>query len=169
MIKSIFRTIRQHSNYEGRSNRKEFLYFQIFSFPLAILAFGALFFIFKSVNWVGESGDWKLMAILSILILVALLFLAYLQCAIYVRRFHDINLPGVWFWLYLILAVLQGLFGGIFINQLTSGIMQGEMNSYLQAHSFLAIITFCYGLGIFLLCCIERGDPETNKYGEVPD
>ncbi len=169
MIKSIIRTIRQHSNYEGRSNRREFLYFQIFTFPLFLLASGALFFIFKSVNWLDKSGDWKLMAILGILILVALLFLAYLQCAIFVRRFHDINLPGVWFWLYLILALLQGLIGGIFVNQMTSGIMQGEMNWYLLAHSFLTIITYSYGLGIFLICCIERGDPETNKYGEVPE
>jgi len=128
--------------FRGRSSRSEFWWFFLFSIMACLIA---LNFSFENLNKELSKSDINdvssvLRTLLSSWFGVALLITYVPQIALSVRRFHDINKSGWWFFgLQIVPSVLP------------------------QALSFIGIITlFAY---LYFMC--EKGGDE-NQYGSNP-
>ncbi len=128
--------------FRGRSSRSEFWWFILFSIMACLIA---LNFSFENLNKELSKSDINdvssvLRTLLSSWFGVALLITYVPQIALSVRRFHDINKSGWWFFgLQIVPSVLP------------------------QALSFIGIITlFAY---LYFMC--EKGGDE-NQYGINP-
>jgi len=128
--------------FRGRSSRSEFWWFFLFSIMTCLIV---LNFSFENLNKELSKSDINdvssvLRTLLSSWFGVALLITYVPQIALSVRRFHDINKSGWWFFgLQIVPSVLP------------------------QALSFIGIITlFAY---LYFMC--EKGGDE-NQYGSNP-
>ena len=128
--------------FRGRSSRSEFWWFFLFSIMTCLIV---LNFSFEDLNKELSKSDINdvssvLRTLLSSWFGVALLITYVPQIALSVRRFHDINKSGWWFFgLQIVPSVLP------------------------QALSFIGIITlFAY---LYFMC--EKGGDE-NQYGSNP-
>lgn len=84
----------KYATFSGRASRSEFWYFILFSFLAGMLvtSVGELFF------FAGEAGTLRVSWLLSLVLFVP-------QISVGVRRLHDIDYAGWWWWLGLILFV----------------------------------------------------------------
>ena len=128
--------------FRGRSSRSEFWWFILFSIMTCLIA---LNFSFEDLNKELSKSDINdvssaLRIFFSSWLGIVLLITYVPQIALSVRRFHDINKSGWWF----------------FVLQIFPGILP-------QALSFIGIITlFAY---LYFMC--EKGG-DKNQYGNNP-
>lgn len=136
MINSIFYLFwqsitKKYFQLKGRANRKEYMIFLGIYF--------LLYYMFDTIDVTAEQTFLK--TFLYLLIVISLVFLTIPSITIMVRRLHDLNLNGFWFFLDIpIITVLY------LIN----------FPSVLITWSFSLILLFF------------KGTSGANKYGEEP-
>lgn len=79
-------------NWQGRSTRRSYWVASIFSYIFISLDILAIY----AINLISDDGIWM---ILSIILVVILIWLLVAQIGHAVRRLHDANLIGWWYWI----------------------------------------------------------------------
>ena len=87
-VKSVLCTLKKSVTFAGRANRREFWTFQLAMILLVFVEFLIMLLVGGSV----------LGTIFGILFLILDLLLIIPSVSVLVRRMHDVNLSGFWFW-----------------------------------------------------------------------
>lgn len=151
---SIFQIIvdcftKKYFQYKGRSSRKEFLVFTIFTIlTTSILEFSL--YLLKD----------NLLSLLIYIYIFIDIFYIIPSFTIIVRRLHDFKISG---WNYFFFNCL------IFIIMIYLAVKDGSFTRINRSMSTTTIV-FCYSAVIleYLILLFTPGSEESNKYGEPP-
>ena len=138
--KTFYLFITKYFTFRGRSNRTEYICFNI-------LIFGLDYFLSWCLRFFYDNNA----LIMSSLITIVILFFPSLTVDI--RRFHDFNKSGWW---------LLGLYVLLLI---CSFLISRNEHLFLKSEEFLIWIIWGYTI---VLGCI-KGTPGPNKYGDPPE
>ena len=128
---------KKYFQFSGRAGRKEYISFGIIAFIIRV-SLSAVILLLKYIE------PSSLITIIFILLNIAFVFLYIIPyISLSVRRFHDINLSGLWYMAFAIFLILLKIFYG--------------SPSYLLAE---------FALDIVLM--LIKGTNGPNKYGEQP-
>ncbi len=149
----MFKITKKILNFKGRARRSEYWIFVLFYNVLVPLSSLLLIVPFFYVN---DPIYTSVAAILgSTLFTLIFIFLTIGQISVTIRRFHDLNLSGWYFFLYIILQM-------IFIFH---RFMLGDSYTIL---AFAVAILYIIILIIFLVFMLWDGTIGDNKYGPDP-
>lgn len=146
--------------FKGRSTRKEFIHYILFSLLYGIITGIFCFFpiclgLGMSVAQTGKldfaniSTGFIIYAVISLLVVIIIgLWMFIANIALYVRRLHDMNYSG---WAYFIYCVI------VFV-------ISCGPNKY---YNICSTITSIMGLVVMIYLMSAKGTEGTNKYGEA--
>jgi len=132
---------KKYFQFLGRSNRKEYIVFNVFFFFL--FEFLTLFLSKDYSNFDIRLMGFKEIEFSAYTILFFVLFTTIPSISINVRRLHDLNFNGWWLWLIFLLNML----GFIFFEKYT------------------ILLRYIIDSPLFIL----KGTSGTNQYGEEPE
>ena len=136
--------IKMFSDYNGRLSREAF-----------VVAYGILLIIKISILFVSLRFNF-LFDIYFILFIFIFFWWIPVQVFI-IKRFHDLNLPGGYFWIFFTLLFVLLFWSSLFSPD----------HPFLYIMSYFTFICF---LDVLLLpyLILAKGNPKINKYGEPP-
>jgi len=155
MFKWMFLPLKRYAEFSGRSRRKEYWMWFLFTQGLSLIIMAPLMAgFFKIISTMfdafpGEldeaevefliSESFNPTLLLATIGLLSLLTLAFLvpNLAVNLRRFHDANIEAKWFWILLVACFVPFLFG-------------------------------IPGVAIFIIAGFVPGTPGANKFGDDP-
>lgn len=94
-VDAIRSGISKYSTWQGRATRSEYWYFVLF-YIAALVSVVAIMAIFEGI--VGDAAD----AFFGLIFIAILIFFVSPMLAVSIRRLHDINRSGWWYWINLI-------------------------------------------------------------------
>jgi hypothetical protein len=122
-----------------RASRKEYFSFILFSTLLDVIT-GFLFII----------NDQKMNWFIGTLVFITILFRLYSfipSITLTIRRLHDLNLSGWWFFMFTLSVILV---------------------IYFIPQNTISTVILCILTIVVILITFKKGTPTTNKYGEPP-
>lgn len=142
MKKYFFDVIFSHyCDFNGRANRREFIFFHLIAFLVAVL--GIWVYIKMGLSLILSPY------IVKTIIILALVLPSY---SVTVRRLHDVNLSGWW-------AVAPFGMGVLIVALISLHV------NVVSIYGLLAIVARLLQLGLFIVTVFVPGSKEENDYG----
>ena len=146
-----------HLTFDGRASRKEFIFYKIFRFVLAILIMAAVFIPLLALIFALKGAvnipSWSMFALVIFLMIAFVvcgglgMWLLATDACVSIRRLHDFGYNA---WFYLIFIVITYVSQAIFMDR-------PLIVSSLCA--FFILFEFCIGAFV-------KGSENANEYGE---
>lgn len=128
-------------SFKGRINRKTF-----WTFFLGYCGFFISLFFLADIGVIDPFRDYVTFVVI---VIIFILFCAYIQISIIVKRLHDTNRSGLNILWYITPMTLSGWFS----------------NSFSSLSRLFCFVGILY---LLIVCGITKGTPGPNKYGESP-
>ena len=147
--KAIKLGLSKWKDYKGRSSRREYWWFYLFSW-LALFGMGTLCTTGSIILLAG--GPLVVGAVFIATALPLMLILSIVTIPLCVRRLHDINKSGYWLIAFFLLF-------------LTFIFMDLSNNSIISS---MPVFQPIIGIAWWLIWFCKKGDPDTNRFGHPP-